>query len=96
MPIVFLQSEDEERISRVDLAHVGSNHVPIECIGSYAADRALRAGLRGKQPQLTNLANCSVITYFALKRNPNDTVPFAATITSCTFSPRIGCQALMR
>ena len=34
--------------------------------------------------------------YFASKLNSNDVVPFTTSVTSCTFSPRIGCQALMR
>jgi hypothetical protein len=34
--------------------------------------------------------------YFASKLNPNDVVPFAATVTLCSFSPRVGCQALIR
>jgi len=37
-----------------------------------------------------------LITYFALNVNPTEAVPFAATVTSCTCSPRIGCQALIR
>ena len=34
--------------------------------------------------------------YFALKLKPNDVEPFAATVTLCSFSPRVGCQALIR
>ena len=34
--------------------------------------------------------------YFASKLNPNEVVPFAATVTLCSFSPKVGCQALIR
>ena len=34
--------------------------------------------------------------YFASKLNFNDAMLFAATVTLCSFSPKVGCQALIR